>query len=128
MTLATWMPVPKLSLHEMEAIEFALSHGTLHDAHQIDKKRCLLAMYEEISKCLRSYPLLSDSQDVIMISPMKHAGAARLTFDQCDHRFEWTGWNIWDKDARSFEMESSITVGNKFWTRYVEGAILEEVR
>ena len=104
MTFGTWMSVPKLSLHEMEAIEFALSHGTLHDAHQIDKKRCLLAMYEEISTCLRSCPLLSDSQDVIMISPMRRAGAARLTFDQCEHHFEWMRWNTWHKDDRSIKI------------------------
>ena len=120
------VPVPKLSLHKMEVIESALSHGT--DAHKIDnKKACLLTMYDLISGLPCPSLRLEDSQDVIMVSPMRRAGAARLTFDQGEHQFEWTGWNICDEsDGASIEMESSITIGNDLWTRYVEGTIDED--
>jgi hypothetical protein len=116
-----------LSSHQMEAIEFALSHGTLHDACQIDKKACLFALYDMISKFLPPYSTFPPSQDVIMVSPMRSAGAARLTFDQCEYHFEGTGWNICSEDGLSVEMESSITIGNKLWTRYVEGAIIGHI-
>ena len=114
-----------LSSREMEAIEFALSHGTLHDAYQIDKKACLLAMYDTIS-FLHPYVTFPASQDVIIVSPMRRAGAP-LTFDQCSHHFEWTRWDVCDKDGPSIQMVPSIAIGNQFWTRYVEGAIIEDV-
>ena len=114
----------------METIEFALSHGTLHDPYQINKKACLLAMYDTISKWSHPYSpysTFSAPQDVIMVSPMRGAGAARLTFGQCEHQFEWTGWNICDEDGPNIEIESSIAIGNILWTRYVGGTIIEHI-
>ena len=110
-----------LSSHVMEAIEFALSHGTLHDAYQIDKDAYLLAMSDMLSWPLPIPDLLA-FQDAILVSPMRRAGAVRLTFD-CEHHVEWKarGWII--RNGSSIDM-TSITIGNHLWTRYVKGTIM----
>lgn len=115
----------------MEGIEFALSHGTLDDAYHIDKKACLLAMHA-IQDVRNKRNQISDPlafQAAILVSPMRRAGAARLTFDS-EHRFHFQsiGWNAaaYIKHNPSIDM-SSIAIGSNSWTRYVEGTIIEHI-
>ena len=54
---------------------------------------------------------------------MRRVGAARIAFDY-DNLFEWTRWNIHTEGGPMIDM-SSIAIGNNFWTRYVEGTIVE---
>ena len=113
------MWVPKPGSQVVEAIEFASSHETSHDANQIDKKTCLFVMYDSM---LWSFPYFP-AQPFILVSPMRRVGAARIAFN-CDNLFEWTGWDTRNEDGPKIDT-SCIAIGNHFWTRYVKGTIVE---
>ena len=118
---------PKLSLYEMEALENGFLHGTIPDNYQIDRKSCLLQMYEQLlTTCAPPiYGTARRARIPILISPMRYAGAARLTVDSgCS--FQWMGWRI-VQDIPDIEMVSHVDVWNTCWTRYVESAITEVV-
>ena len=106
---------PCFSSYEMEAIENGLSHGTVPDSYQIDRKSCLLNIHYYMSYPSRT-TLLAPTTSVILISPMRRARAARLTFD-CEYRFTWEGWHV-KTDGLDVEI-SHVTIENKSWTRYV---------
>lgn len=112
---------PCFSSYEMEAIENGLSLGTVPDSYQIDRKSCLLNIHYYMS-----YPpritLLTPSTAAILISPMRCARAARLTFDR-EYRFTWEGWHV-KTNGPDVEM-SHVTIENNPWTRYVKLGIVD---
>ena len=111
---------PALSTHDMEAIEHMLSYGFIPDKSRIDAKTCLLVIYHILIDWLRPPPRLR-SDATILVSPMRRARAARLTFDR-EFRFKWSGW--WIKRVEPKVEMSRVTIENDSWTRYVKYEII----
>ena len=89
---ATGYLFPRLSLYDIEAITNALlSHGMIPEDHWTDKKACLLAIYDFAIIVRSRAGLYFPKNPTILISPMRRAKAARLTFD-CEYLFEWVEW------------------------------------
>lgn len=109
---------PKISMLDMEAIENILSHRSIPNERYIDKRKCLLAIYRILMNWHTSlYRLPASSDNTVLVSPMRKARAARLTFDR-EFRFKWSGWSIrWN--GPKVEM-SRVTIGKVSWTWYVQ--------
>ena len=105
---------PYFSSYAMEAIENGLSHGTIPNSYQIDREACLRAIHNYMSDP-SVITRLTSLTTVTLISPTRHARAARLTFD-CEYHFKWSGWNI--QNTVDVQM-SRVTIENSSWTRYV---------
>ncbi|KAF8333691.1 hypothetical protein F5887DRAFT_1259629 [Amanita rubescens] len=114
----TGYSIPKLSLCDVKTIKTALvTRRTIPDHHLVDKKACLLAIYDYIvmvNKCFYS-PVIQETP-FILISPTRHLRAARLTFNR-ECRFTWKGWRFSFPIGPNIE-KSHTTVENTSWTRF----------
>lgn len=113
---------PIHSLYDIEAIKDALlSDGIVPEDRWTDKKACLLAIYDFSIECWTLDPSLKGAapahlkDSAMLISPMRRAKAARLTFD-CKYSFEWVEWSTDKQESVDIEM-SHVTIKNDSWTR-----------
>ncbi|KAF8340905.1 hypothetical protein F5887DRAFT_919343 [Amanita rubescens] len=108
---------PRLSSSELKAVEDGLSDGTIRDRSQSDKKKFLLAIYDHMIWDFRSVSPDSPPfrKPTTLISPMRRAGAVRLTFDR-EYHFKWGHWQV-HPHGLNVEM-SRVTVENSSWTRF----------
>ena len=117
---SSFFQLPKLSCHDVEAIKIAfVSRKTIPNSHDIDKKACLLAIYDFIiaEEGIPFDHLVVQESPFILISPMRYVRAAQLTFDR-ECRFTWSGWNLscWTGRDVILPEPSYITVGSISWT------------
>ncbi|KAF8340906.1 hypothetical protein F5887DRAFT_919344 [Amanita rubescens] len=104
---------PRVTSSELKAIEDGLSDGTIRDRSQSDKKKFLLAIYDHMFWDFQSVspPF---RKPTTLISPMRRAGAVRLTFDR-EYHFKWGHWQV-HPHGLNVEM-SYVTIENSSWTR-----------